>query len=370
MARRSAASVHGERSSVDGRSSCEVPRLPAHGRRIARSAGRAVALRGMDGGARGVRWRAICRLRPRRGRSAAASCRPSAGPWRRRRSGWHSRARRRSPPSACVRAASGTARASSTCSRQRHEGRAELAAEQPGASCARSRRRRRPRPRAGMTRRIVEHRFAQPPQPLLAAAGRCRAAPARARRSSSTQQGGEALLARKASRSGSARRAVGPGVELERQGEQQARDLEHAALAPARRLGRVRARPGARRAGCEVEGQQVGVLDHRHGVLDAGRDPERARRRNDVGAVRHRHRTTPVPRARSAPGMSVRHHPRLGAQVQQLGPHRALPVGANRCGVTGPTPCGGSRHWRISTIDALPNPTRPPATISAFCSAR
>ena len=33
----------------------------------------------------------------------------------------------------------------------------------------------------------------------------------------------------------------------------------------------------------DVERQQLGVLDHRHRMHDAGRDPEGARRRNDGG---------------------------------------------------------------------------------------
>ena len=67
------------------------------------------------------------------------------------------------------------------------------------------------------------------------------------------------------------------------------------ALAPVRRprLPSAPARSATARL-VQVEGEQVGILDHRHRVLDAGRDPERARRRHDVAAVRRGDADTPV----------------------------------------------------------------------------
>ena len=167
-----------------------------------------------------------------------------------------------------------------------HERRAELAAEEARQGA---------RARAGVGGPGGERGVARraPRSPLrrggagaFPAAGRRPGGTGAARRSSSRSSA--ARRRSRASVSRDRRRAtrVGRRIELQRQGEQQARDLEDAALAPARRFGRRARRPAARARLMQVEREQLGVLDHRHRVLDAGRDPDRARRRHDVAAVR------------------------------------------------------------------------------------
>ena len=85
-----------------------------------------------------------------------------------------------------------------------------------------------------MPRGILDHRRAKPAQALLA-----RQVDAEPHRRGAAQlvekQAGDAALARERVASERRRGAVGMGIELERQGEQERRDLEHAALAPALR---------------------------------------------------------------------------------------------------------------------------------------
>ena len=73
----------------------------------------------------------------------------------------------------------------------------------------------------------------------------------------------------------------------------------------------------------QVEGQQVGVLEHRHRMLDAGRHPDRPRRRHQVVAVLdgEAHHAGGGQRDLS-PRMVVRHDPRVGGEPVQLDAHR------------------------------------------------
>ena len=118
-------------------------------------------------------------------------------------------------------------------------------------------------------------------------------------------------------------------------------------------------RAGPQRAArlMQVERQQLGVLDHGDRVLDAGRDPDRARRRHDVAAVRRRDADHAGRRQRDlAPGMRMRHDARVGAQALLLGAHRPRArSGVYRCGVSGPI--GGLRVGRASLARSRQNLT-------------
>ena len=212
----------------------------------------------------------------------------------------------------------------------------------------------------GVARRIVEHRFAQAAQALLVRqvdAERHRRARGAARRAAARRG---ALRARRASR-----------VERRRA----RRRARHRARAPGRAAGatpRARGtgasaldRPpwpparSARAAGVDVERQQLGVLDHRDRVLDARRDPERARRRHDVGAVRHRDPDhAGASRSRSAPtgGRAARRGCRRSRCCSLARTGRAR-SGRNRCGVSGPT---GGREAVIGGISTEVDPYRNP----------
>ena len=117
------------------------------------------------------------------------------------------------------------------------------------------------------------------------AAGRCRAAPAR--RAAARRAAGRRGAARacERSRSGAWRRIVGrvSSSSASASSRLETSSTRHCRQ-PAVRLPFAPAR--ARRAAVDVQRQQLGVLDHGHRVLDAGRDPDRARRRHDVAAVR------------------------------------------------------------------------------------
>ena len=102
----------------------------------------------------------------------------------------------------------------------------------------------------GVARRIVDHRRAEPAQALL-----LRQVDAEADRRGAAQlveqQAGEATLARQRFATERRAAAVGRRVELAGQREQQARHLEHAALAPAGRLrGRARRARSGRAVWC------------------------------------------------------------------------------------------------------------------------
>ena len=191
--------------------------------------------------------------------------RPSAGPWRQTRSGWHSRARRRSPPSAAARRQRHRARQQHLLA-PLHERGAELAAEQPGD---RSRARpgvAGPRLEGGVARRIVEHGCAQAPQPL-SAAGRCRA-DRRGPAQLVDKQGGDRFSRARLSRSaGGPHRRVGHRARAPgRAAGSRPRAPGTGASAPPRpRCGRARGRPVM-----DVEGQKLGVLDHRHACSTPG----------------------------------------------------------------------------------------------------
>ena len=289
------------------------------------------------------------RLRPRRAGSGSAARRPSAGPWRRRRSGWRSRARRRSLAIGMLARRQRHGAGEQHLLAPLHERRAELAAEEARRGCARSRPAS-PAQAASVAWRdgVVDHRFAQAAQPLF-----LRQVDAQANRRGAAQlveqERGEAALARQRLAGRRRRRVVGSRIELKRQGEQQARDFEDAALAPARRLGR-RARPArTRRPGWSVERQQLGILDHRDRVLDAGRDPDRPRRRHD-GSCRAATvtRTTPVDDIATCPQGwacgTTRVSARRRSSLARTGRCRS---GRNRCGVSGAERRGRSPlHWR------------------------
>ena len=181
-----------------------------------------------------------------------------------------------------------------------------------------------------MSRRVVEHRLAQMAQALF---GGQSDAERHLRRALQLvdEQGGNALLALQRLAIENDAAAVGARIELEGQGEQQPRRFEDAALLPLGRVAGIGGEALAAPARIEIEREQVGILDHRHRVLDTGRDPQGTRRRHDGRAVRHgdaddsRARDSDLP-----PGMGVRHDARRREQVLQLGAHRPRSVRAEQ----------------------------------------
>ena len=212
-----------------------------------------------------------------------------------------------------------------------HERRAELAAEQarqgaragagvggPGGERGVARRRRRSPLRRGGAG-------------AFPAAGRRRGGPARrgaARRARARRGGARARASRAVERRRRGRRAACRAASASASSRLETSSTRHwrqPADSAAERAGPQRA---ARLV--QVEREQLGVLDHRDRVLDAGRDPDRARRRHDVAAVRRGDADHAGRRQRDLPpGWRVRNDARVGAQAQQLGAHR--PRGASAC---------------------------------------
>ena len=185
------------------------------------------------------------------------------------RSGWRRPARRRcSPSAACVptmarRGPAAPAGAIAGTRRARCE---------TGGSGLRLARRRAPRRRRGVARRLLDHRFAEAAR-RFSCAGRRPAAPARrgaARR---------AIARRDDARARASRRVAVPGASVVAssctEARAAARHLEDAALR--HRAGAPSTPARSARGLVQVERGQLGVLDHRDRVLDAGRDADRPR---------------------------------------------------------------------------------------------
>jgi hypothetical protein len=134
---------------------------------------------------------------------------------------------------------------------------------------------------------------------------------------------------------------------VDHQFAQQRRHLEHAAFGPAlERRGLHASIVEERGVGVQVERADLGVLDHRDRVLDIGRDPQRARRRHQVGAMAGRHADDAVAGHRHLrPGVAVRLDAGAGRQPPQLAAQRARRRG--RKGMRVQRRDAGAAAWHV-----------------------